>query len=150
MVAKRRLRYYSSAPVLRLLIEVSSDLIDNFRTSAMLELSFLTFKPMSHRGVLTLPFVKVKGKFQITLPTELREKLRLGVGDILEATLNGQTIVLTPKAIVDREQAWTKIERAMASVEDLAPKPNQSPQEEEEAIARMVKDYRKHHAAGRD
>jgi AbrB family looped-hinge helix DNA binding protein len=105
---------------------------------------------MSFRGVLTLPLVKVKGKFQITLPAELREKLHLGVGDILEATINGQTIVLKPKALVDREQAWTKIERAMASVEDLAPNPNQSPQEQEEEIARMVKAYRKHHALGRD
>ena len=97
-----------------------------------------------------MPLVKVKEKFQITLPAEIREKLDLAIGDILEATITGQAIVLKPKVLVDREQAWMKIERAMASVEDLAPNPNQSPQEQEEDIARVVKEYRKHHASGRD
>src|SRR2546427_3122125 len=40
---------------------------------------------MHLRGVLTLPLVKVKEKFQITLPAEIREQLRLAVGDLLEA-----------------------------------------------------------------
>ena len=96
---------------------------------------------MNLRGVLTLPLVKVKEKFQITLPAEIREKLDLAVGDLLEATITGKTIVLKPKAVVDRDQAWRKIEHAMASVEDLAPNPHQSPQEQEEEIAGMVKAY---------
>jgi Antidote-toxin recognition MazE, bacterial antitoxin len=44
---------------------------------------FSNFPPMSHQGVLTLPLVKVKEKFQITLPAELREALHLAVGDLL-------------------------------------------------------------------
>ena len=68
----------------------------------MMELYFLTFTPMNHQGVLALPLVKVKEKFQITLPAEIREQLRLAVGDLLEATIQGQTIVLKPKDVVDR------------------------------------------------
>jgi AbrB family looped-hinge helix DNA binding protein len=85
--------------------------------------------------------VKVKEKFQVTIPTALREALHLAVGDMLEATIEHNRIVLKPKVVLDREQAWTHIERAMASVEDLAPNPEQSPQEQE--IAHIVKAYRK-------
>jgi len=96
-----------------------------------------------------LSLVKVKEKFQVTIPTELREALHLAVGDLLEATIEHDTIVLKPKAVVDRAEAWAKIERAMASVEDMAPNPGESPQEEEEAIARMVKEHRGQHAKRR-
>src|SRR5919108_2660042 len=97
---------------------------------------------MNYRGVLTLPLVKVKDKFQITLPVELREALHLAVGDLLEATIQDNVIVLKPKAVVDREQAWAKIEHAMGSVKDLATNPQQSPQEQEEEIAEIIKEYR--------
>jgi AbrB family looped-hinge helix DNA binding protein len=104
---------------------------------------------MNHQGALTLPLVKIKEKFQITLPVELREALHLAVGDLLEATIQDNVIVLKPKVVVDREQAWAKIEHAMASVKDRAPKPNQSPQEQEEEIAEIIKDYRRDHAKRR-
>jgi AbrB family looped-hinge helix DNA binding protein len=104
---------------------------------------------MSSKGELTLPLVRVKEKFQVTIPTELREALHLTVGDILEATVEDETIVLKPKAVVDRREAWTQVERAMASVQDHAPNPKQSPQEQEEEIAEIVKEYRKDHAKRR-
>jgi AbrB family looped-hinge helix DNA binding protein len=103
---------------------------------------------MHHKGA-ALPLVKVKEKFQVTIPAELREALHLAVGDLLEATIEHDTIVLKPKAVVDRVQAWAKIERAMASVEDMAPNPEQSAQHEEEEIARMVKEHRGQHAQRR-
>jgi AbrB family looped-hinge helix DNA binding protein len=104
---------------------------------------------MHHQGVLALPLVKVKEKFQITLPAELREALHLAVGDFLEATIQDNVIVLKPKVVVDREQAWAKIEHAMASVQDRAPNPQQSPQEQEEEIAEIIKEYRQDHAKRR-
>ena len=52
---------------------------------------------MHHQGVLALPLVKVKEKFQITLPAELREALHLDVGDLLEATIQDNVIVLKRK-----------------------------------------------------
>ena len=88
-----------------------------------------------------MPLVKVKEKFQITLPAELREVLHLAVGDLLEATIQDNVIVLKPKVVVDRAQAWAKIERAMASVEDRAPNAHQSQQEQEEELAEIIKGY---------
>ena len=43
-----------------------------------------------------MPLIKVKHKFQVTIPTEIRAAVSLEVGDILEATVQGTTIVLTP------------------------------------------------------
>jgi AbrB family looped-hinge helix DNA binding protein len=104
---------------------------------------------MNHQGVLALPLVKVKEKFQITLPVEIREQLRLGVGDLLEASIQGQTIVLKPKDVVDRAQARQQLIEVMERVHAKLPPSTQDPKEEEEAIAREIKAYRKEHAQRR-
>ncbi|MBZ5563499.1 MAG: AbrB/MazE/SpoVT family DNA-binding domain-containing protein [Acidobacteriia bacterium] len=49
--------------------------------------------------------VKVKTKFQVTLPTSVRRRARVRVGDLLEAKVEGGKISLTPVSIVDRELA---------------------------------------------
>ena len=109
-------------------------------------LYFLTFKPMYSRGELALPLVKVKEKFQVTIPTELREALHLTVGDLLEATIENETIVLTPKAVVDRKAAWNGVIEVMERVHAKQRPRSQDPKEEEKEIAREIKAYRKHHA----
>jgi AbrB family looped-hinge helix DNA binding protein len=101
---------------------------------------------MHLRGVLTLPLVKVKDKFQITLPAAIREQLRLAVGDLLEATIQGQTIVLKPKDVVDRAHARQQLIEVMDRVHAKLPPSTQDPKEEEEEIAREIKAYRKEHA----
>jgi AbrB family looped-hinge helix DNA binding protein len=101
---------------------------------------------MSSKGELTLPLVKVKGKFQVTIPTELREALHLTVGDILEATIENETIVLKPKAVVDRRAAWNGVIEVMERVHAKQRPRTQDPKEEEEEIAREIKEYRKQHA----
>jgi AbrB family looped-hinge helix DNA binding protein len=115
----------------------------------MMELYFLTFIPMHHQGVLTLPLVKVKEKFQITLPAELREVLHLAVGDLLEATIEDNVIVLKPKVVVDRAQARQQLIEVMDRVHANLPPSTQDPKEEEEEIAREIKAYRKEHAPRR-
>ncbi len=52
-----------------------------------------------------MPLVKVKEKYQVTLPAVVRQKAGLAVGDLLEATVEGTKITLTPKSVVDRELA---------------------------------------------
>jgi len=52
-----------------------------------------------------VPIVKVKGKYQVTLPSSVREEVGVAVGDILEATVEKGKITLTPKSIVDRDIA---------------------------------------------
>jgi len=49
--------------------------------------------------------VKVKTKFQVTLPTSVRKSVGLSVGDLLEATVEGNKITLSPKTAVDKELA---------------------------------------------
>lgn len=54
---------------------------------------------------VTVPLVKVKEKYQVTLPASVRRKAGLAVGDLLEANVEGKKITLTPKSVVDRELA---------------------------------------------
>ena len=93
-----------------------------------------------------MPLVRVKEKFQVTIPTELREALHLTVGDILEATVEDDTIVLKPKAVVDRREAWNGVIEVMDRVHAKQRPSTKDPKEEEEEIAREIKKYRKQHA----
>ncbi len=52
-----------------------------------------------------MPLVKVKAKYQVTLPTAVREQVGIGVGDLLEAHVERGKITLTPKTLIDREIA---------------------------------------------
>ena len=52
-----------------------------------------------------MALVKVKEKYQVTLPAEVREKVGVAVGDFLEAKVQGKRITLTPKRVIDREIA---------------------------------------------
>ena len=56
-------------------------------------------------GITTVPLVKVKGKYQVTLPASIRQKVGVLVGDLLEAKVEKDKITLTPKRVVDREVA---------------------------------------------
>jgi len=93
-----------------------------------------------------LPLVRVKEKFQVTIPTELRTALHLTVGDLLEATIEKETIVLKPKAVVDRREAWNGVIEVMDRVHAKQRPSTKAPKEEEEEIAREIKEYRKQHA----
>ena len=93
-----------------------------------------------------MPLVKVKDKFQVTIPTELREALHLTVGDLLEATIENDTIVLKPKVVVDRQQAWDSVIEVMDRVHAKQRPSSKDPKEQEEEIAREIQEYRTHHA----
>jgi AbrB family looped-hinge helix DNA binding protein len=71
---------------------------------------------MKHRGDEAMPLVKVKEKFQVTIPTALRKAVRLSVGDLLEAEAKDNTIVLKPKALVDREAVDAAIQEGLADL----------------------------------
>ena len=43
---------------------------------------------------------------QVTLPSSLRRLLGIQEGDLVEAAIEGERIVLTPKRLVDKSQAW--------------------------------------------
>jgi AbrB family looped-hinge helix DNA binding protein len=52
-----------------------------------------------------MALVKVRPKFQVTLPTEVRERAGVGVGDLLEAKVERGKITLIPKSVIDRRLA---------------------------------------------
>lgn len=52
-----------------------------------------------------MAIVKIKDKYQVTLPVSLREEAGLEVGDILEIKNDGKNITLTPQSLVDRDIA---------------------------------------------
>lgn len=49
-----------------------------------------------------MPVVRVKRKYQVTIPVEIRKRLGLAEGDYLEVTQQENQIVLRPKAVVDK------------------------------------------------
>jgi len=63
-----------------------------------------------------MSFVKVLRGGQITMPKELREVLEIKEGDILEVQMEKNKVVLKPKVLVDRNQAWRKLNQVMAKV----------------------------------
>ena len=50
--------------------------------------------------------VKVREKFQITIPEDVREKIPLNVGERVEVVARGGEIVLRPVVEIPRTQAW--------------------------------------------
>lgn len=49
---------------------------------------------------------KLRGRSQITLPSDVVKKLKLNTGDNLDITVEGDKIVIKPVLIIDRSQAW--------------------------------------------
>ncbi len=47
--------------------------------------------------------VKVTSHYQLTLPPNIRAKAGVAVGDLYEAKVQGKTITLIPKRLIDRE-----------------------------------------------
>jgi AbrB family looped-hinge helix DNA binding protein len=63
-----------------------------------------------------MPFVKVLRGGQITMPKELRKVLEIKEGDILEVKMEKNKVVLKPKILVDRNQAWQRLNQVMSKV----------------------------------
>lgn len=49
---------------------------------------------------------QVRQNYQITLPAELRKRLGLKIGDIMEIVVKGYKLILTPKRAMDLEESW--------------------------------------------
>ena len=50
--------------------------------------------------------VKVRDKYQVTIPEEVRGKIPLKVGERVEVTARGREIVIRPIIEIPRDQAW--------------------------------------------
>jgi AbrB family looped-hinge helix DNA binding protein len=96
-----------------------------------------------------MPLVKVRRAGQITLPVELREQFALEEGAYLEAEAVPGGILLKPKVVVDRAEAWDQLRALLDRVHAQQPPTDQTPLEQEEEIAQMIKDFRRDHAHDR-
>ncbi|MBF0555577.1 MAG: AbrB/MazE/SpoVT family DNA-binding domain-containing protein [Nitrospirae bacterium] len=50
-----------------------------------------------------MALVKVKNKFQVTIPNEIRLQAHIKEGDILEVIVQDKAIVFKPSAVLDRD-----------------------------------------------
>ncbi|MGD0917230.1 MAG: AbrB/MazE/SpoVT family DNA-binding domain-containing protein [Thermodesulfobacteriota bacterium] len=84
--------------------------------------------------------VKVREKYQVTIPEEVREKIPLKVGERVEVTARGAEIVIRPVVEIPRDQAWFWSkewqEQVNQSVKDLG--------KGKMKVFRSVKEARKH------
>ena len=53
---------------------------------------------------------RVTRQGQITLPSDVRRKLGIREGDLIEVTVEGEKVVMTPKKLIDKSQSyfWTE------------------------------------------
>ena len=84
-----------------------------------------------------MPLVTVKPKFQVTIPAKLRRGLDLHEGDLMEATVVGDGILLRPKAVVDRNASADRIASILAGTE---PSPEDADRSEDEVMEDAIAD----------
>lgn len=68
-----------------------------------------------------MALVTVKDKFQVTIPARLRERIGVRVGDLMEATLVEDGILLRPQAVVNRDAVAGQLERILRAA-PIAPR----------------------------
>ena len=97
----------------------------------------LTQEFAAEEGSDAMSVVKMLRGGQITLPAEIRRALELGEGDYLEAEVVAGAVVLKPKALIDREQAWERLMRIVERPKWRGPGPEPS---EDALIDEVVED----------
>jgi AbrB family looped-hinge helix DNA binding protein len=99
---------------------------------------------MSRRGdIMTL--VRLLRGGQVTLPAEVRQKLKLVQGDYLEAEVVERGVLLKPVSVVEREKSWQRVLDAPNSVRYIGPERRPGPEEEEQMIFEAVEASRHGH-----
>ena len=84
-----------------------------------------------------MPLVTVKPKFQVTIPAKLRKQIDLHEGDLMEATVVEDGILLRPKEVVDRNAAADRIASILAHTE---PSPKDADRPEDEVMQDTLAD----------
>jgi len=61
-----------------------------------------------------MSLVTVKPKFQVTIPARLREQIALQEGDVLDAVLVQEGILLRPKVVIDKHAVADQLKAVFA------------------------------------
>lgn len=64
-----------------------------------------------------MSLVKVRRAAQITLPGDIRKALNVEEGDCLEAEIVEGGALLRPVAVINKAQAWNRLERILGKAE---------------------------------
>ena len=83
-----------------------------------------------------MPLVTVKPKYQVTIPAKLRKGLNLREGDVMEATVVGDGILLRLKDVVDRGTA----DRVAAILDAVERTPEDALRSKDEIMAEVIAD----------
>lgn len=62
-----------------------------------------------------MPLVKIKDKFQVTIPASIRRTIELDIGDFLEAEVREEGILLIPKTVTDRKAMLNKFRNVFSA-----------------------------------
>jgi len=53
-----------------------------------------------------MPITKVTRNFQVSIPKEIRDRLHIEEGDLIEVAERDGEIIMTLKRLIDADQAW--------------------------------------------
>jgi AbrB family looped-hinge helix DNA binding protein len=72
-------------------------------------MSWITNSVEKETGLSGMALIKFTRSGQVTLPAEARRRLRLEEGDYMEVYVTEDSIILTPKVLIDKSQSyfWT-------------------------------------------
>lgn len=84
--------------------------------------------------------VKVREKYQVTIPEEVREKIPLKVGERVSVYTKGGEIVIRPVVEIPRNQAWFHTKEWQEQIEQSL----RDVQKGKVKIFKTVKEARKH------
>ncbi len=87
-----------------------------------------------------MPLIKVKEKYQVTIPATIRKELSLKIGDVLEAELDGDQIVMKPKMVTDKSDSWEKLFEVLNRVHSQ--NSQFKPEEIERDVLEAIREYR--------
>lgn len=93
-----------------------------------------------------MPLVTVKGKFQVTIPAKLRDRIKIQVGDLLEVSVHEEGPLLRPKEVVDRKGI---VEQVEALLRDAPIDPENQDKSEEEITEQSIADIEASRSARR-
>jgi AbrB family looped-hinge helix DNA binding protein len=90
----------------------------SFKRSPSMGFIVIMFESLTFTQGGAMALVRVRGKYQVTIPKEVRRKLGLRVGDYLEVEVQGSAILLKPKALLDKDEALEKLQAILEKLRE--------------------------------
>jgi AbrB family looped-hinge helix DNA binding protein len=103
--------------------------------------------PISSQGALAMPTIRLLRSGQVTLPAKIREAFNLKEGAFFDTKVKGDSIVLTPKALVEQRQIHDKAKQRFFKIVDKIWEKNKDadPEEVERDVAEALAEVRARH-----